>query len=132
MYELIKPCDLIVSIIPDKNKGSWSFRTPVGISIYHKPSDISVNVDKHRSQHKNKHEALIILKDLLTEFSKGDIIVTECGIGEVRSVFKCDDRVAVSYLNEEGYLDYDFTDNVAHSEEGYEYKHRKNGELNAS
>ena len=47
---------------------------------YHKPSGIEVEIDRYRSQHKNKDEALNIIRDMVTEFKAGDIIVKRDGI----------------------------------------------------
>ena len=56
------------------NLGGWSLELPAGISLFHIPTSIYVQCTKHRSQHKNKAEALEELERLvgLYEISKLD------------------------------------------------------------
>lgn len=57
----IKPEDIHISMINadhQQNLGSWSLETPAGVAIFHIPTGIYVECGKHRSQHKNKADAL--------------------------------------------------------------------------
>ena len=57
----IKPEDVRISMINanhQQNLGSWSLETPSGIAMFHIPTGIYVECGKHRSQHKNKADAL--------------------------------------------------------------------------
>ena len=40
---------------------------PQGFYVLHKPSGVDVKITHHKTVHKNKTEAMIILKDLLTK-----------------------------------------------------------------
>ncbi|CAH9014739.1 putative peptide chain factor 2 [Vibrio phage 249E41-1] len=73
----IKPEDVRVSMCNadhQQNLGGWSLETPSGIVLYHKPTGICVECTKHRSQHKNKADALEELLKLigLAEITKLD------------------------------------------------------------
>ena len=114
----IKPEDLIINTMSEVTKGGWFIGTLTGIRLYHKPSGIEVCLDKHRSQHKNKNECIIILKDLLTPFKEGDIIVSESGIGEIT---KCVEDACFFVVEDETGRFSSFTC-VAHTEEGFRYK----------
>lgn len=57
----IKPEDIRITMCKadhQTNIGGWSLETPAGISIFHIPKKIYVQCTKHRSQHRNKAEAL--------------------------------------------------------------------------
>lgn len=57
----IKPQDIRISMINadhQQNLGSWSLETSAGIAIFHIPTGIYVECGKHRSQYKNKADAL--------------------------------------------------------------------------
>ena len=117
----IDPKDLIVQHLPPKNAGGWNIGNSTGVRLYHKPSDITIEMDVHRSQHRNKHEALTVLRDLLTEFKEGDVIVYgKDHIGEVVDV----EDDGCSYKTEDGVEVYDFFEYIAHTEEGCKYKQR--------
>ncbi|MCP3684354.1 MAG: peptide chain release factor-like protein [bacterium] len=51
-------------------QGNWGMQTPSGVAIYHKPTGLYVECTKHRSQHKNKADALDELM-LLIEKERG-------------------------------------------------------------
>lgn len=113
----IKPEDLIIQTYSEQPLSSWVAHTDKGIKLYHKPSGIEVAMDNHRSQHKNRNEAIVILRDLLTEFKEGDIVVTEYGIGEVLYF----DFDSCWFKLEDGEEHCVFTDQLFHTEEGYKY-----------
>jgi len=118
----INPEDLIVTtyVKPQTSQGGmWCQLHEAGVQVHHKPSNITVKFENHRSQHRNKNEAMVILEDLLTPFKEGDIVVTEEGLGEVGNQFgkgsvfiKTDSRFP-SCLSQS---------RIAHTEEGYKYK----------
>lgn len=114
----IEPKDIIVQLYPHKMTG-WGVGSPKGISIYHKPSDLTITIDKHRSQHKNKNEALIILEDFVTPFSISDIIVSEYGIGEISQI---DENHGCCFVLEDGTGRYSSFEEISHTEEGFKYK----------
>lgn len=73
----INPKDIRISMINadhQQNLGGWSFETPAGIAMFHIPTGIYVECGKHRSQHKNKADALSELTRLigLAEITKLD------------------------------------------------------------
>ena len=127
----IKPEDLIITVYPTHPQGRggmWcGHQHESGIQVYHKPSEITVKCDDHRSQHKNKNECIVILKDLLTPFYIGDIIFTSTGIGEVLDEYS--DSWFICKNNEYTL----HTDEMGHTEEGYKYKAKQgiNKELDA-
>ena len=114
----IKPEDLIITTyVEPKQGGMHVYQPDSGVKVYHKPSEITVKCDDHRSQHKNKNECIVILKDLLTPFTEGDIVVTEYGLGEVLYF----DFDSCWFKLEDGVEHCVFTDQLFHTEEGYKY-----------
>ena len=117
----IKPEDLIITVYPTHPQGRggmWcGHQHESGIQVYHKPRGITVKCDDHRSQHKNKNDCIVILKDLLTPFTEGDIVVTEYGLGEVLYF----DFDSCWFKLEDGVEHCVFTDQLFHTEEGYKY-----------
>lgn len=65
----IKPEDLEVSMCyaDHQSGGGWSLETPSGIAIFHKPTKLYMKCTKHRSQYRNKAEALDELIKLVEE-----------------------------------------------------------------
>ena len=64
----INPEDICITMCRadhQTNIGAWSLETPAGISIFHIPTKVYVQCTKHRSQHKNKAEALEELEILI-------------------------------------------------------------------
>lgn len=114
----IKPQDLIITTYSEQRQGGWAIGNDQGIKLYHKPSGIEVCSSSHRSQHRNKDECVTILKDLLTPFKEGDIIVSESGIGEIT---KCVEDACFFVVEDETGRFSSFTC-VAHTEEGFRYK----------
>jgi len=115
----IKPEDLIITtyVKPQTSQGGmWCQLHEAVVQVHHKPSNITVKFENHRSQHRNKNEAMVILEDLLTEFKIGDIVVTEGGIEEIFD--KYSDHWFILKNNE--YILH--TEAFAHTEEGYKYK----------
>tara|TARA_Y100001956_G_scaffold48961_1_gene47604 strand:- start:5293 stop:5511 length:219 start_codon:yes stop_codon:yes gene_type:complete len=57
----IKPEDVRISVIKADHQtlqGNWGMQQPAGVAIFHIPTGIYAECGKHRSQHKNKAEAL--------------------------------------------------------------------------
>lgn len=52
-------------IITEISQNKHIYVAPRGIQIYHKPTEITVMVDRFKSQHKNKNEALMMINDLV-------------------------------------------------------------------
>ena len=63
----IKPEDVRITMCNADHQGvgGWCLETPAGISIFHIPTSIYVQCTKHRSQHRNKAEALEELEILI-------------------------------------------------------------------
>lgn len=62
--------DIKVSLVKsdhEQNLGSWSLQQHSGIVLYHEPTKVTVSCTKHKSQWKNKAEAMEMLEDRLTE-----------------------------------------------------------------
>lgn len=117
----IKPEDLIIQNFPHP-VGGFCHNVEKGVTVHHKPTNTTIDVDRHRSQHRNKNECIIILQDLLTEFKVGDIVVTPKGICEVFDIGEVNDIYCV---DEEGkHIPQTYTQLIAHTEEGYRYKHK--------
>ena len=113
----IKPQDIIIQTYPLHTQGGMHVaRQDVGIKLYHKPSGIEISCERHRSQHKNKNECVIILQDLLTPFEECDIVYTNNGEGLIESI----NRVCV--VAYEGYSKVQYLDHIGHTKEGYVYK----------
>ncbi len=79
MYKL-KTEDLITqTLLADhQTRSSRIHQDPLGFYVYHKPSDTEVQITHHKTVHKNKTEAMIILEDLLTPIafkSKGYLVL---------------------------------------------------------
>ncbi|AUR91650.1 RF-1 domain protein [Vibrio phage 1.161.O._10N.261.48.C5] len=57
----INPQDIEVSLVRADNEhslGNWSMQTYSGVVLYHKPTGIQVRCTEHKSQWKNKSEAM--------------------------------------------------------------------------
>jgi hypothetical protein len=61
-----RPCDLHISKWDTKTGFSLTSRTN-GIDIIHLPTGIRASCDEHRSEHRNKDEAMKMLKKLMVE-----------------------------------------------------------------
>lgn len=59
------PDEVIVQSWSAKPAGAFSLKTPTGIKVTHKRTNLVVTCDDFRSQHKNRHEAFLILERLL-------------------------------------------------------------------
>ncbi len=110
MYE-INPQDLIITTYSVTLNGGFIHRPESGIKIYHKPTQLEVAIDKHRSQHRNTGLCIKILQDLLTDFTEGDIVVTRKGVGEITDF----DHDSVTCKLEDGRGFTDFDDRVFHT-----------------
>ena len=119
----IKPQDIIIMHMQPENLGGWSVGVSKGITLYHKPSDTTISIDRYRSQHRNKSACLEVLQDLLTPFKDGDIIVTEYGIEEITEI--CDTPELYCFHTYEEDTLFSHFENIGHTEEGYKYKARK-------
>jgi len=70
-----KPEDLCISLYNTERKGSWdTSHYDRGVTIIHLPTGTKVSVGRTKSQHKNRHEAITILQDLVTPFQESDIV----------------------------------------------------------
>jgi hypothetical protein len=123
----IKPEDIIITHFPAQNYSGFVVSVPKGISVYHKPSDITIECDHRRSQHQNRHDCMEILRDMLTEVKAGDIVVTGDGIAELT-------LAAGQYRTNGGDIAYNTGEGVdkltsrhfvAHTELGYKYQWKK-------
>lgn len=66
----LNPEHIKVSLIQadhEQDLGQWSMQTYSGVVIYHEPTKIMVSCTKHKSQWKNKCEAMQMLESKLTE-----------------------------------------------------------------
>lgn len=57
----IKPEDIRITMCNADHQtlqGNWGMQQPTGIALFHIPTSIYVQCTKHRSQHRNKAEAL--------------------------------------------------------------------------
>ncbi len=63
----IKHTDISVSLIPQKNSGSWAPVETKGVVLTHKPTGLQVSCDTERSQWKNRESALSMLSKQLVE-----------------------------------------------------------------
>ena len=70
----INPEDVRITMCTDTRNGGWFMEDPVGIALFHTPTNTYVECKKYRSQFKNKAEALQELERLLclAEISKLD------------------------------------------------------------
>ena len=62
----MNPKDIKVSLIQadhERSLGNWSMQQHSGIVLYHKPTGSQVCCTKHKSQHKNKSEAILLLEE---------------------------------------------------------------------
>jgi len=62
------PADLTIDSFPRRPPGGMQVGMSVGVLVRHKPSGFSVIVDNHRSQHRNRDEALRQLAFLVHVF----------------------------------------------------------------
>ena len=70
-----KPEDFHVSLYTTKARGNWNTSDhDTGVTIIYLPTGTKVSVERTKSQHKNKHEAMTILQDLVTPFQESDIV----------------------------------------------------------
>lgn len=60
----LKPDDLVIQAYSSKDT-VWTLRVPNGVRIIHRPSGLGVVCEKHRSQHKNRDEAMAELREKL-------------------------------------------------------------------
>lgn len=66
----LQPKDIQVSLVQadhEQNLGQWSMQTYSGVVLYHKPTGIQVKCTKHKSQYKNKADAMRILEERVGE-----------------------------------------------------------------
>ena len=112
-----KPEDLHVSLYTPSSRGNWNTSDhDTGVTIVHLPTGTKVSVERTKSQHKNKHEAISILQDLSTPFSIGDEIYTVWGKVTINAV----DGGGIYHA---GALNFFVLDSqIAHTELGYNYK----------
>lgn len=92
-------------------------KVETGVRVFHKPSNLDISVDLHRSQHKNKDACINIIKDLLTDVTEGDIVYSD---GKVAMIIDKGFNVCtVEY--EDGKKQTKYIDHVAHTKDGYIY-----------
>lgn len=116
MIEL-KPEDLHVSLYNTERKGSWdTSHYERGVTVIYLPTGTKVSVERHRSQHKNKHEAITILQDLVTPIELGDRVFTHLGENTIIEVIG-----GGMYRIEDG-INLVVENLIAHTEIGYNYK----------
>lgn len=63
---VLRPDDLVISTY--ETGGSWGMQRPRGVKIVHIPTRIEVQCDTHRSEHRNKVEAVQHLSDVLANY----------------------------------------------------------------
>lgn len=71
LYPNIKPEDVRIFSWESKSRSAWSLSIPRGVHIIHIPTGNEVKCDSERSQHKNKHLALIQLNKILEKANGG-------------------------------------------------------------
>lgn len=118
----LAPKDIIVEVVPHKR--SFCYKESSAIRVHYTPANLTITCDKFRSQHKNKNRALLILRDLCTEFAEGDIVFTEKGEGLLINIFRGSGIVEI-----EGELGTHkmtvYLDRIGHTKAGYMYKKRQ-------
>ena len=57
--------DIVINTWSSKPKSNWINEMDKGVQIVHLPSGVVVTCEVHRSQHKNRQEALLILEQEL-------------------------------------------------------------------
>lgn len=121
MFEF-KAEDIHISLYNTERKGSWDTNHyDRGVTVIHLPTGTKVSVDRHKSQHKNRHEATIILKDLLTPFKTGDTVFTEGGLLVIDDSIDYDSLgCGIFTFKSEPVQQHE--SEVAHTKEGYRYK----------
>jgi peptide chain release factor 2 len=71
-YPEVNPSDIIITGWSSVEQGSWSLRVPDGIQIVHIPTGKVVTCESERSQHRNRHLALLELSEFLVGVKEGD------------------------------------------------------------
>lgn len=62
----LDPKDIVISLTKadhEQSLGQWSTQSVSGIVAYHKPTGVQVKCTRHKSQWKNKEEAIRILEE---------------------------------------------------------------------
>jgi hypothetical protein len=71
MYDnIIKPEDVIIRVYSPERYSSWSWAAPICVSIYHKPTGITVKSESERTQHRNRHVALMELCEKVYKYEE--------------------------------------------------------------
>lgn len=92
-YENFKPEDLFISSY-DAHGGGWSPRVPAGIVVVHLPTGTVVKCHEHRSQHRNRHDALTALWDAVQGKQSYSVLA-----GQVKELMK-----ALEYADNKLYI----------------------------
>ena len=70
MYGNIDPYDIIVTPYTTHNYGGWSYKTLESVSLYHKPTGITVKSEVGRTSHRNMHLALVQLGEQVLQYEE--------------------------------------------------------------
>ena len=117
----LNPEHIKVSLVQadhEKNLGQWSMQTYSGVVIYHEPTKTMASCTKHRSQWKNKCEAMKILESKITEpvvnvnltFITGKLAELKSSLGRYKSLTLEDYDILYGDVEEIQYLLSEVTD----------------------
>mgnify|MGYP003632871119 CR=1 FL=1 len=71
-YPEVNPSDIIITGWSSIKQGSWRVSVPNGIQVVHVPTGKAVTCEIERSQHRNRHLALLELSEYLIGIKNGD------------------------------------------------------------
>lgn len=109
--------DSIVETLPTDS--GFVCKAPTGIRVHHKPTNLVITYDKCNSGYSNRAKAFLILRDLLTEFTEGDIVYTDKGEGLLINTFCGTGTGTVETVSG---LRTVALDSIGHTEIGYIYR----------
>ena len=121
----LEPKDIHISSYNTKPQGSWDrSHYERGVTVIHLPTGIKVSIEQHKSQHKNRSEAITVLRDLVTPFNTGDIVFA---LGIESEIM---DNIGYDYLGGGTFVFYNdigivHESEVSHTKVGYIYKMTK-------
>lgn len=70
MHNNIDPDDVIVTPYTTHNYGGWSFKIFESVSLYHKPTGITVKSEVGVTSHRNMHLALVQLSEQILQYEE--------------------------------------------------------------
>ena len=117
----LNPEHIKVSLVQadhEKNLGQWSMQTYSGVVIYHEPTKITASCTKHKSQWKNKCEAMEMLESELTDtvdkvnfmFIAGKLAELKSSLGRYKGLTLEDYDILYGDIEEIQYLLSEVTD----------------------